>query len=113
MSANRYKIGLIGEESDIRAFRALGLDLFPVADPAEVGGILPRLIKSREYGIILITEAVGEAARGIVEEAAGQALPSLVFIPGSQGSRGFARERLRKIVERAVGVDILAGKEGR
>ncbi len=107
------KIGLIGEEQDIRAFRTLGLDLFPVADPKETGTILPRLIKSREYGIILITEAAGEAARAIVEEAAGQPLPSLVFIPGSQGSRGFARQRLRRIIERAVGVDILAGKEGR
>ena len=111
--ANRYKIGLIGEEGDIMAFRALGLDLFPVKDPAEVGGILAGLIKSKEYGIILITEAVGEAARSIVEEASSRPLPSLAFIPGSQGSRGFARERLRKIIERAVGVDILSGKEGR
>ncbi|NLG83651.1 MAG: hypothetical protein GX493_03365 [Firmicutes bacterium] len=107
------KIGLIGEEQDIRAFRALGLDLFPVSSPSEVAGILPDLIKSKEYGIILITEAVGEAARAIVEEAAGLPLPSLVFIPGSQGSRDFARERLRKIVERAVGMDIFAEKEGR
>ena len=111
--ANCYKIGLIGEEGDIMAFRALGLDLFPVKEPAEVGGILAGLIKSKEYGIILITEAVGEAARSIVEEASSRPLPSLAFIPGSQGSRGFARERLRKIIERAVGVDILSGKEGR
>jgi len=107
------KIGLIGEEHDISAFRALGLDIFPITRVAEVEELLPRLLKSNEYGIILITEAVGAAARSMVEEAAGQPLPSLVFIPGSEGSRGFARERLRKIVERAVGVDILSGKEGR
>ncbi len=107
------KIGLIGEEQDIRAFRALGLDLFPVSSPAEVARVLPELIKSKEYGIILITENVGEAARSIVEEAAGLPLPSLVFIPGNQGSRGFARERVRKIVERAVGMDIFTEKEER
>ena len=107
------KIGSIGEEQDIQAFRALGIDLFPVSQPSEVEAILPRLVKSGEYGIILITEAMGEAARAIVEEAASQPLPSLAFIPGSLGSRGFAKERLRKIVERAVGVDILAEKEVR
>ena len=107
------KIGLIGEEQDILAFKALGLDLYPISRPAEVGPILARLIKGGEYAILLITESVGEAARAVVEEAANRALPSLVFIPGSAGSKGFARERLRKIVERAVGVDILSGKEGR
>ncbi|MGE5598363.1 MAG: V-type ATP synthase subunit F [Bacteroidota bacterium] len=106
------KIALVGEEHDIQSFRALGLDLFPVGDPGEVGATLARLIKSNEYGIILITEAIGEAARGVVEEAANRALPSLVFIPGGAGSRGFALERLRRIVERAVGVDILSRKEG-
>jgi vacuolar-type H+-ATPase subunit F/Vma7 len=38
-------------------------------------------------------------------------LPSIVYIPGSQGSQGFARERVRRIVEKAVGADILSGKE--
>ncbi|MGE5528570.1 MAG: V-type ATP synthase subunit F [Patescibacteria group bacterium] len=107
------KIALIGEEHDISAFRALGLDLFSVAQPGEVGNILARLAKSGEYGIILITEALGLAARESVEQAAGKMLPSLAFIPGGAGSRGFAAERLRKMVERAVGVDILSGKEGR
>ncbi len=107
------KIALIGEEQDIQAFRALGLDLYPVAQAAEVEAALSKMVKSGEYGMILITESVGEAARAVVEEAAGRALPSLAFIPGGEGSRGFARERLRKIVERAVGVDILGGKEGR
>lgn len=106
-----YKIGLIGEAQDIQAFSALGLDLFPVQDPAAVGDLLPRLVKTGEYGIILITEAVGEAARGIVEANTNLPLPSIAFIPGSQGSRGFARERLRRIVERAVGVDILGKTE--
>jgi vacuolar-type H+-ATPase subunit F/Vma7 len=37
--------------------------------------------------------------------------PAIVMIPDNMGSLGVARERIRKLVERAVGIDILSRGE--
>ena len=38
-------------------------------------------------------------------------VPAIVSIPGQEGSTGYGMNHLRHAVERAVGADILFGKE--
>ena len=71
-----------------------------------------RRIGKEDYGVIFITETVGEEMLPVVQEFAARPLPAILYIPNNQGSTGIGLEKIRRIVERAVGVDILTGKEG-
>lgn len=106
-----HKIAAIGEEDIILGFKALGIEIYPATSPAEVPEILRRLIETDEYGIIFVTESIADQVEQVMAEIGIRPLPSLVYIPGSQGSQGFAMQRIRKIIEKAVGADILSGKE--
>lgn len=106
-----HKIAAIGEEDIILGFKALGIEVYPAASSEAVPEILERLIGTDEYGIIFVTESMADMVEPVMADIGTRALPSVVYIPGSQGSRGFAMERIRKIIEKAVGADILSGKE--
>jgi len=106
-----HKIAAIGEEDIIIGFKALGIEIHPATAPEEVPEILERLIATDEYGIIFVTESIADQVEQVMAEIGIRPLPSLVYIPGSQGSQGFAMQRIRKIIEKAIGADILSGKE--
>lgn len=105
-----YKIAAIGEADSIIGFLALGVEIYPVTSAEEAAAALEGIKK--EYGIIFITETVAQEITGMIETVSKGALPAIVLIPSHQGNKGYAMGRIRKIVERAVGADILMGKEG-
>lgn len=108
-----YELAVIGERDVVLGFRTVGVQTFAVATPAEATETLHMLAKSAKYAVIFVTETVAEGILPVIQEYTTQALPSIVLVPGPQGSQGFALERIRRIVEKAVGADILFGKEGR
>lgn len=106
-----HKIAAVGEEDLILGFKALGIEIYPVVSPEQMAEVVQRLLDTHEYGIIFVSESMAEKVEAIVVEYGAHPLPSVVYIPGSEGGQGFARQRIRRIVERAVGADILSGKE--
>lgn len=108
-----YELAIIGERDVILSFRAVGVQTFGADTPGEAAETLHSLAKSGKYAVIFVTETVAEEILPVIQEYTTQALPSIVLVPGPQGSEGFALERIRRIVEKAVGADILFGKEGR
>jgi len=105
-----YEIAAIGEADSIIGFLALGVRIYPVASSQEAAGVLEEI--KQQFGIIFITETVAQEMMEVINNMSQEALPAIVLIPSNQGSRGYALSRLRKMVERAVGADILMGKEG-
>ena len=80
----------------------------------EAAAILEKLVNpEKKYGIIFITETVAEEIMDRITALGEQAFPTVLLIPSNRGGKGYALERIRRIVERAVGADILMGKEGR
>jgi V/A-type H+-transporting ATPase subunit F len=67
-------------------------------------------MNSPDYGIVFVSESLADQVEELMVEIGSRPLPSLVYIPGSKGSQGFAMQRIRKIIERAVGADILSEK---
>jgi V/A-type H+-transporting ATPase subunit F len=106
-----HRMAVIGDHDSIMGFKALGVSVFPVRDGQEGAAVL-RQIGKEDYGVIFITENVGEEMLPVVQEFAARPLPAILYIPNNQGSTGIGLEKIRRIVERAVGVDILTGKEG-
>lgn len=108
-----FELAIIGEKDVVLSFRAVGVRTFGVTGTAEAGETLHKLVAEGRYAVIFVTETVAEGILPIIQEYSNRALPSIVLVPGIRGSEGFALERIRRIVEKAVGADILSGKEGR
>lgn len=107
------KIAVIGDRDSILGFKAVGVTTFPVTGPEQAKAVLRTIAGDETYGVVFITEQAAAAAQEAVDEFQQQTTPILVPIPSSQGSLGLGMERIRRNVEKAVGADILFGKEGR
>jgi V/A-type H+-transporting ATPase subunit F len=105
-----HKIAAVGEEDIVLGFKALGIEIYPVDDPETTVTVVKKLMDSSDYGIIFVSESLATKVEAIVAESGPRPLPSLVYIPGTKGSQGFAMQRIRKIIERAVGADIMSEK---
>lgn len=107
-----YKIAAVGEPDIVLGFKALGVEVYPLNQPGAVVPLLAELFDSAELGIILVSESMADQVEQLLREIGPRPLPSVLYIPGSKGSRGFAIHRLRSIIEKAVGAAIIAEEEG-
>lgn len=106
-----YKIAVVGEEEAVLGFRSLGADIFALGGPEQGEKILAAL-KRGKYGVVFLTEQAAEALPELVKAFEDQPLPAVAIIPGIEGSLGLAWMRMKKIVEKAVGADILFQERG-
>jgi len=106
-----YKMAVVGEEEAVLGFRSLGADIFTLTGPQEGEKIMAALKKSR-YGVVFLTERAAKILPELVEAFEDHPLPAVAIIPGIEGSTGLARTRMKKIVEKAVGADILFQERG-
>ena len=113
-----YKIAIVGSKDAIAGFQLLGADTKTVSSGAEAVEMLYTLKKDKQidnegierqtYAIIFITEDLAEAITPDDEKKLSKgALPAIIPIPSHKGSSGYSTQRLKRIVERAIGSDIL------
>lgn len=105
-----YKIAVLGDYNSIYGFAALGLDTFPVEDPAEGKEKLNRLAAG-EYAVIYITEQLAAQLSAEISKYSEELMPAIIQIPGISGNTGAGIENVKKSVETAVGSDILFSNE--
>lgn len=114
----KYRIAMIGSKEAVGGFALLGVDVVPVESGAQGVEELYRLkretttdsqgIERNSYAIVFITEDLSsELSPDDEKKLARGALPAIIPIPSHQGSTGYGLQRLKRIVERAVGSDIL------
>ncbi|MBM7871086.1 V/A-type H+-transporting ATPase subunit F [Clostridium pascui] len=101
-----YKIGVVGDKDSILAFKALGIDVFPVLDSDEARKIVDTLA-AKKYGVIFITEQVAKDLDETIERYNRELLPAIILIPNNQGTLNIGMQRINDNVEKAVGVNIL------
>lgn len=101
-----YKIAILGNHEEILGFKALGLIPISVSTKSEAEKKFQEAVKKNDYAIIFITENWAEKIEDVLLEHRG-ALPAVVTVPNYAGSKGMGEKKLRNIVERAVGSDIL------
>jgi V/A-type H+/Na+-transporting ATPase subunit F len=107
-------LAIIGPQEAIGGFSLLGLDPVPATSPTHALEELLRLKKetnadgSARYAIIFITEDLTSSITPDDEKRlAKDPLPAIIPLPSHRGVTGFSEKRLRHLVERAVGSDIL------
>jgi len=107
--AGLNQIYFIGSQDQLRGFTALGTTVVGVDSIHEAEEALRRAANHGAVAIF-ITEEFGGRMLDTIAEYADRPLPVITLIPSSSGSKGIAYERIRRMVERAVGADVL-GKE--
>lgn len=103
------KIAVMGGRETVVAFKALGLDIFPVTEAGEAKATLRKLAQDtvNNYAIIYIEENLAEGLETEIEKYKDKPTPAIILIPGKEGSLGLGQRALKAAVERAVGSDIL------
>lgn len=104
------RIAAIGDKTSILGLKVLGLDIYPLIEIQDVVSIWEE-VKQKEYSIIFITEAAFKEIEKEVKEIQ-EITPAVIIIPATTGSLGLASKRMKKMVEEAIGVDIMSKGEG-
>lgn len=105
----KYKIAIIGSPDSILGFSALGVNTFGVLNLEETKNAL-NTIQKEDYAIVFVTEDWYEKTRKEIEKLQKLTLPAIISIPSQTGTTGGGVKNLRKIIEQAVGSDILFNK---
>lgn len=101
-----YKIGVVGDKDSVLAFKALGIDVYPVSDIEEARKTVDTMA-AKKYGVIFVTEQVAKDLEETIERYNRQMLPAIILIPSNQGTLNIGMKRISDNVEKAVGVNIL------
>lgn len=100
------KIGVVGDKDSVLAFKALGIDVFPVVGDDEARKTVDILAKN-DYAVIFVTEQVAVGIEETIERYTREVLPAVILIPSNQGTLNIGMKRISDNVEKAVGVNIL------
>jgi vacuolar-type H+-ATPase subunit F/Vma7 len=105
------KVAVIGRRADILPFRAVGAELIEVLDEEQAGTALQHFRQSAEPMLVMMTEDLVVACGVGVEEFRQNRMNVLLPIPTIGTVPGERLERMRQLVARAIGVDLLGRKE--
>lgn len=101
-----HKVAVVGDKDSILAFKALGVDVYPVLDEEESRKTIDRLARDN-YGVIFITEQEASKIPETIARYNRIMTPAVILIPSNQGSLGIGLARIQDNVEKAVGSNIL------
>lgn len=104
-------IAVLGDKDSVLAFKAIGLDVFPVENEQQARDKLRAL--ARKYSVIFVTEQVAQQASQLIERYKSRPYPVVVPIPSAEGNMGLGMQGIKSNVEKAIGADILFDKEGK
>jgi V/A-type H+-transporting ATPase subunit F len=111
-------VAILGKREEILCFSALGVE---VIDIKNIDDAREKLFKAKKaklegsetshYAIIFVMEdIIAEISDDDMKKLTADALPAIIALPGHKGASGQGDLRIRKIVEKAVGTDILLTK---
>ena len=104
-------IAVLGDKDSVLAFKAIGLDVFPVENEQQARDKLHAL--ARKDSVIFVTEQVAQQASPLIERYKSRPYPVVVPIPSAEGNMGLGMQGIKSNVEKAIGADILFDKEGK
>ncbi len=105
----RKGIAVLGDKDSVLAFKAIGLDVFPVDGEMEAREKLKQL--ARYYAVIFITDAIAEKTEPLLMRYKARPYPVVVPIPSAEGNTGFGIKGIKADVEKAIGADVLFVRE--
>jgi len=115
---SNYKIAIIGSREAILGFKALGLEPVYASNNAEAIESMFSLKKEKieiegesrnKYAILFVMEdLMMDITPDDYKKLTADPLPAIIPLPSHLGSTGYGLKKLKGIVEKAVGMDILS-----
>lgn len=105
----RNGIAVVGDKDSVLAFKAIGIDAYPVDGEMEARSVVKEL--ARKYSVIFITDAIAMQIESLLKRYKTRPYPVVVPIPSAEGNTGFGMSGIKSDVEKAIGSDIVFGKE--
>jgi vacuolar-type H+-ATPase subunit F/Vma7 len=100
-------IAVVGEERNVLGFKPFGVDVYLSHESNEEIEKWFRSILGKEYKLILITETVAARLQEQIQALWEKDFPVVLTISGLGETTSAAFERLRKLVIKAIGTDLL------
>lgn len=104
------KIAFIGDADSVLGFRALGVQTIVPGNADEAREQFARLVKEK-VSIIMITENMIDHLQDQIDETVHMAIPSVVVLPGIEGTQRRGEDTIRELIIRAVGVDLMSEEQ--
>jgi vacuolar-type H+-ATPase subunit F/Vma7 len=105
MKETTGKIAAIGTQDIIEPLKMVGVDIFPVTKQTVKEKLLE--VVNEGYAVVLVGEDCIEGIEDLFLKLSLRPMPSIVPIPGKGKRKDFAYHRLRELIKKAVGTDIL------
>lgn len=102
-------IAVVGDKDSVLAFKAIGLDVFPVEGEFQARETVHNL--ARNYSVIFVTEKVALQAEMYIKRYKTRAYPVIVPIPSAEGNMHLGLKGINANVEKAIGSGVLFGSE--
>ncbi|MBQ5761843.1 MAG: V-type ATP synthase subunit F [Clostridia bacterium] len=103
------KIGVLGDNENVMGYKTLGFEV-ACCDTKEAAVCGLRKL-ARECAVIFVIEDTAKDIQEEIYEYQEEKTPAIILIPGSGGSLGIGMKALNLQVEKAVGSNILEGKD--
>ncbi|MBO4554940.1 MAG: V-type ATP synthase subunit F [Clostridia bacterium] len=102
-------IAIVGDKDSVLAFKAIGVDVFPVENEMQARDKVHTL--ARNYSVIFVTEQVALWIEMLIKRYQARPYPVIVPIPSAEGNKGLGLMGIKANVEKAIGADILFDKK--
>jgi len=100
----------VGERHLILGFKGVGFEILGCDGADALQHELARLSRDADVALVLVTESMAKESPEAIDAFRERSRAILSIIPTHEGSQHYSFERMRKSVERSIGVDIL-GKD--
>jgi V/A-type H+-transporting ATPase subunit F len=107
---DNLRIGVVGEEDAILAFKAIGAVAVPAVTADEVTSALFKLSQD-QVPVIFITEQAARMMPEALERYETTPDMAIIPIPGIMGTDGYGEARVRGNIIKAIGADIIFNQE--
>ena len=101
------KIAVLGSADFVMPFSALGLDTYPVSDENQQIIETAKKILNQKYPLIIVAENVAQKADEVFGPLNNSPAVSILVVPFTTESKGFAIASLGETLKMATGISIL------
>lgn len=103
-------MAFLGSRDSVKGFSPLGVVAYPAHDRESALQALRGCVQ-QGYAIVCVTEEIAGLLEPELKALRFQPTPAVLVVPSMTGSSGVGLRRLKTLVEKAVGADILSRED--